>query len=365
MPISGIRSTSASVSARTDPIVAVAGEHHGGDAVLLQDDVALNGWRCLIFPQLLDPVGTRRAGAEHLEDDDGLRARSCRPVGPACSSRTHRIADAALHLDLAVRPPGPARLAAQPLMQQRAQRAADRLVPRASRRSSRPAGTRRTRSAVPAAPPSPGTPPSVIGFCSATLMTRNPSTHVARARPSLPAPPPRSRSRAPPKRTTQAHCHEAAGEPDPRRTGHRARRPSLDRAQAADHHPRQGRRLHPGGNARPQVRQQDQRALAHRRHRRAADDRGEGVHLLLHRRHQPGADGPGELRGDPHPARPAGRCGAVPAGQHARDGRPGGGRSGRHPPAADRRAGGGRGRSGGEGPDRRLVVQAGASCPTA
>ena len=30
--------------------------------------------------------------------------------------------------------------------------------------------------------------------------------------------------------------------------------------------------------------QQDQRTLAHRRHRRAADDRGKGVHLLLHRR---------------------------------------------------------------------------------
>ena len=42
-----------------------------------------------------------------------------------------------------------------------------------------------------------------------------------------------------------------------------------------------------------------------------------------------------------------------------RDRRPGGGRSGRHPSAAHRRAGSGRGRPGGEGPDRRLVVQAG------
>ena len=51
-----------------------------------------------------------------------------------------------------------------------------------------------------------------------------------------------------------------------------------------------------------QNRQQDQRALAHRRHRRAADDRGEGVHLLLHRRHQPRADGPRDLRADHDPA---------------------------------------------------------------
>ena len=48
-----------------------------------------------------------------------------------------------------------------------------------------------------------------------------------------------------------------------------------------------------------------------------------------------------------------------------RDGRPGGRRSGRHPPAAHRGAGGGRGRSGGEGPDRVVVLQAGANCRTA
>ena len=41
----------------------------------------------------------------------------------------------------------------------------------------------------------------------------------------------------------------------------------------------------------------------------------------------------GKLRGGPYPARPAGRCRAVPAGQHAGDGRPGGRRSGRHPPS--------------------------------
>ena len=45
--------------------------------------------------------------------------------------------------------------------------------------------------------------------------------------------------------------------------------------------------------------------------------------------------------------------------------RSGGGRPGRHPPAAHGDARGGRGRSGGEGPDRVLVLQAGASCPTA
>ena len=56
------------------------------------------------------------------------------------------------------------------------------------------------------------------------------------------------------------------------------------------------------------IRQQDQRALAHRRYRRAADDRGQGVHLLLHRRQQPGADGPRDVRADAYPGRPAGRC---------------------------------------------------------
>jgi lysine 2,3-aminomutase len=84
-----------------------------------------------------------------------------------------------------------------------------------------------------------------------------------RTRPACPPPQPRQEA-ATPKANKAGTCHEAAGEPDPRRTGHRARRPPLDRAEAADHHPWQGRRLHPGGNARPQVRQQDQRALAHR-----------------------------------------------------------------------------------------------------
>ncbi len=45
--------------------------------------------------------------------------------------------------------------------------------------------------------------------------------------------------------------------------------------------------------------------------------------------------------------------------------RPGGGRAGRHPPAADRGAGGGGGRSGGEGPDRRLRPTSRPGCPTA
>ena len=44
------------------PLVTVAGEHHGGDAVLFQDDIALNGRRCLIFAQLLDPVDPRGVG---------------------------------------------------------------------------------------------------------------------------------------------------------------------------------------------------------------------------------------------------------------------------------------------------------------
>ena len=65
------------------------------------------------------------------------------------------------------------------------------------------------------------------------------------------------------------------------------------------------------------------------------------------------------------PADLLGDAGAVPAGQHARDRRSGGGRPGRHPPAADRGAGSGRGRPGGEGPDRRLAPTSRPSSPTA
>jgi hypothetical protein len=99
-PISSISSVSPAISGGDDPVDAATRVDSGGDAVRLQDNVALDRRRGTVFAQFVDPVDARRARAENLEDDhrvldDGGVARHW-----GARNEGVRVADAAGHLDL-------------------------------------------------------------------------------------------------------------------------------------------------------------------------------------------------------------------------------------------------------------------------
>ncbi|EME70114.1 lysine 2,3-aminomutase [Paramagnetospirillum caucaseum] len=155
------------------------------------------------------------------------------------------------------------------------------------------------------------------------------------------------------------NSHEDQCQPDSSRQHSRTQRPPVRRAEDPDRPARQGRRLHHRRDARHPHRQQDQRALAHRRHRREVQRRGQGVHLPVPRRFDHDLHGFRELRAVHHAQRHPGRHHRLPAGRHG--GRGGLRRrfAGFHHPAGKGGDEGGRGRPGGEGADRVVVLQAG------
>ena len=76
---------------RGDPVIAPAGEHHGTDALLLEDHVALNGLRGLVLPELLDAIGARRVLADHFEHDDRIVGDAGIRIGRRAGDQSVRI----------------------------------------------------------------------------------------------------------------------------------------------------------------------------------------------------------------------------------------------------------------------------------
>ena len=64
-------STSSPVTVEGPPALVFARIHLGGDRVLLQQDVAADAGRRLVFAVLLDAIRAV-VGAQHLDDDDGV-----------------------------------------------------------------------------------------------------------------------------------------------------------------------------------------------------------------------------------------------------------------------------------------------------
>ena len=133
----------------------------------------------------------------------------------------------------------------------------------------------------------------------------------------------------------------------------------MRRHEGREHSSRQGHARHASRHAAHLRWREDHRALSHHRPGRARLPRGQDLQLSLRRRHGLQLHGARDLRADQRAQGDSGRRGRLPAGEHAGQLEPARGRAGLGRAAAARDVRDRRSRSGGEGADGVVVLQAG------
>ena len=78
------------------PCLAGTGVDSGAHAILLEHDVALYGWSCLILAGFDNSVLARGARAQHFEDNDRIKNDGGGPVDRGADDHAVRISDVAL-----------------------------------------------------------------------------------------------------------------------------------------------------------------------------------------------------------------------------------------------------------------------------